>query len=108
MTLSSDQFASRGLDAMLIVYSLLDDHPASAACESFIREHTNWFTTTLTLLEAKAVLTKVYAVDANLTSQQLSQFSAGPIEIISEFRSCEGLEKTLEDSTGNSPESSKL
>ena len=82
MTLSSDQFASRGLDAMLIVYSLLDDHPASAACESFIREHTNWFTTTLTLLEAKAVLTKVYAVDANLTSQQLSQFSAGPIEII--------------------------
>ncbi len=57
MTLSSDQFASRGLDAMLIVYSLLDDHPASAACESFIRDHTNWFTTTLTLLEAKAVLT---------------------------------------------------
>ena len=82
MTLSSDQFASRGLDAMLIVYSLLDDHPASAACESFIRDHTNWFTTTLTLLEATAILTKVYAVDVNLTSQQLSQFSAGPIEII--------------------------
>ncbi len=39
MTLSSDQFASGGLDAMLIVYSLLDDHPASAVCESFIREH---------------------------------------------------------------------
>ena len=57
MTLSSDQFASRGLDAMLIVYSLLDNHPASAACESFIRDHTNWFTTTLTLLEAKAILT---------------------------------------------------
>ena len=82
MTLSSDRFVGRGLDAMLIVYSLLDDHPASAACESFIRAHTNWFTTTLTLFEAKAVLTKVYAVDANLTSQQLSQFSAGPIEII--------------------------
>lgn len=53
MTLSSDQFASRGLDAMLIVYSLLDDHPASAACESFIRDHTNWFTTTLTLKSPK-------------------------------------------------------
>lgn len=37
MTLSSDQFASRGLDAMLIVYSVLDDHPASVVCESFIR-----------------------------------------------------------------------
>ena len=82
MTLSFDQSAPRGLDAMLIVYSLLDDHPASAACESFIRDHTNWFTTTLTLFEAKAILTKVYAVDVNLTSQQLSQFSAGPIEVV--------------------------
>jgi predicted nucleic acid-binding protein len=82
MTLSSDQFASRGLDAMLIVYSLLDDHPASTVCESFIRERTSWLTTTLTLLEAKAILTKVYAVDVNLVSQRLSQFSAGPIEII--------------------------
>ena len=78
MTLSFDQSAPRDLDAMLIVYSLLDDHPASTACESFIRDHTNWFTTTLTLFEAKAILTKVYAVDTNLTSRQLSQFSAGP------------------------------
>ena len=59
MTLSSDQYAPRGLDAMLIVYSVLDDHPASTVCESFIRERSNWFTTTLTLLEAKAILTKV-------------------------------------------------
>ncbi len=82
MTLSFDQPAPRGLDAMLIVYSLLDDHPASSVCESFIRERTDWLTTTLTLLEAKAILTKVYAVETNLTSQQLSQFSAGPIEIV--------------------------
>ena len=82
MTLSSDQFAGRGLDAMLIVYSLLDDHHASTVCESFIREHTGWLTTTLTLLEVKAILTKVYDVDVNLASQQLSQFSVGPIEII--------------------------
>ena len=66
MTLSSDQFAGRGLDAMLIVYSLLEDHPASAVCESFIREHANWHTTTLTLLEAISILTKVYDVDVNL------------------------------------------
>ena len=82
MTLSSEQFTVRGLDAILIVYSLLDDHPASDACESFIRDHVSWFTATLTLLEAQAILTKVYDVDINLSSQQLSQFSAGPIEII--------------------------
>ncbi len=82
MTLFSDQTTPRGLDAMLIVYSLLDGHPASAACESFIRDHSSWFTTTLTLLEAKAILSKVYAIDASLASQQLTQFSTGPIEII--------------------------
>ena len=69
MTLSSNQIAPSGLDAMLIVYSLLDDHPASAVCESFIRERTRWVTTTLALLEVKAILTKVYAVDATLASQ---------------------------------------
>ena len=82
MTLSSNQIAPRGLDAMLIVYSLLDSHPASAVCESFIRERPRWVTTTLTLLEAKAILTKVYVVDATLASQRIAQFSAGPIEII--------------------------
>lgn len=82
MTSSSDQIEVHGLDAMLIVYSLLDGHPASAVCESFIRERSRWVTTTLTLLEAKAILTKVYVVDATLASQQISQFSAGPIEII--------------------------
>ena len=51
MTLSSNQIAPSGLDAMLIVYSLLDDHPASAVCESFIRERTRWVTTTLALFE---------------------------------------------------------
>lgn len=82
MTLFSDRSAPRGLDAMLIVYSLLGNHPASDVCEAFIRERASWFTTTLTLLETKAILTKVYAVDANLVSQRLFQFSAGPIEII--------------------------
>ena len=79
MTSSSDPSIERGLDAMLIVYSLLNDHPASTACEQFIRTLSGWFTTTLTLLEAKAVLTKVYAVDAALASRKLAQFAAGPI-----------------------------
>jgi predicted nucleic acid-binding protein len=66
---------------MLIVYSLLDAHPASTACEQFIRTHSRWFTTTFTLFEAKAILTKVYAVDAVLASRKLAQFTAGPIVV---------------------------
>ena len=48
MTFSSERTAERGLDAMLIVYSLLADHPASLACERFIRERSGWFTPVLT------------------------------------------------------------
>ena len=74
MTLSSDQFAPRGLDAMLIVYSLLDDHPASAVCESFIRERANWFTTTLTLLEAKAIPTRFMLWMSTLSHSDFRNF----------------------------------
>lgn len=81
MTSSSNPPNERGLDAMLIVYSLLSNHPASTTCEQFIRTHSGWFTTTLTLLEAKAILTKVYAVDAALASHKLAQYAAGPIVV---------------------------
>lgn len=82
MTSSSNSQLERGLDAMLIVYSLLDGHPASTACEDFIRSFTGWFTTTFTLFEAKAVLAKVYAVDGTLASEKLTQFAAGPIVVV--------------------------
>jgi hypothetical protein len=68
---------------MLLVYSLLESHPASAICEQFIRTHTGWFTTTLTLLEVKAILTKVYGVDGHLTTQKLMQVTMGPLAILS-------------------------
>ncbi len=82
MTLSSDQFASGGLDAMLIVYSLLDDHPASAVCESFIREHTDWLTTTLTLLEAKAILTKVMLWMPDLSHSDFRNFPQDLLKLL--------------------------
>lgn len=81
MTSSFEPPIERGLDAMLIVYSLLKDHPASTVCEQFIRTRTGWMTTTLTLLEAKAILVKVYAVDAVAASQKLTQFATGPIVV---------------------------
>lgn len=81
MTTSSDT-AQRGLDAAPIVYSLLHEHPASAACESYIRSHAGWLTTSVTLLEAGAVLRKVYGVDPTLAAQKLAQFASAPILVL--------------------------
>lgn len=82
MISSSNQPLERGLDAMLIVYSLLEGHPASTVCERLVRTRSGWFTTTFTIFEAKAVLTKVYAVDAALSSQKLAQFATGSVVIL--------------------------
>jgi predicted nucleic acid-binding protein len=71
----------RGLDVMLVVYSLLQGHPAALPCEQFLRARTGWFTTALTLLEIKAILTKVYAVDHATASQKLAQFAGGPLAV---------------------------
>jgi len=79
---SSNPQIERGLDAMLIVYSLLDGHSASTGYTQFIRSHAGWFTTTFTFFEPKAILTKLSRVDAALTSQKLAQFAAGPINVI--------------------------
>lgn len=62
MISSSNPPSAQGLDAMLIVHSLLDAHPASTTCEQFIRTTAAGCTTTSTLFEAKAILTKVYVV----------------------------------------------
>ena len=59
MTSSSSPPLERGLDTMVLVYSLLQGHPALTACEHFLRAHTGWFTSPLVLFEAKGVLTKV-------------------------------------------------
>lgn len=81
MTTSSSP-GQRGLDAAPIVYSLLSGHPASAVCEGYIRSHSGWLTTTVTLLEADAVLRKVYGVAPALVDQKIAQFAAGPITVV--------------------------
>jgi len=72
----------RALDAMVLVYALLEGHPASAVCERVIRERSGWFTTALTLLEVKAVLTKVYGVEASRATQKLTRIASGPLVIL--------------------------
>ncbi len=82
MTSSSSPPLERGLDTMVLVYSLLQGHPATPACEQLLRAHAGWFTSPLVLFEARAVLTKVYGEDPTLVTQKLSQVALGPIALI--------------------------
>ena len=74
MTTSSNP-TQRGLDAAPIVYALLRGHPASAVCENHIRSHAGWLTTSVTFLEAGAVLRQQIAAweSANLPSKGLAR-----------------------------------
>jgi predicted nucleic acid-binding protein len=82
MTSSSNPPLERGLDTMLLVYSLLDGHPAALPCEQFIRAHGGWFGSALALPEARAVLTKVYGVDPAAAVQKLQQVANGPVAFL--------------------------
>ncbi len=57
MTSSSSQQLERGLDTMVLVYSLLQGHPAELRCEQFLRSHSAWFTSPFVIAEAKHILT---------------------------------------------------
>jgi len=53
----------RGLDTMFMVYSLLDGHPASTACEQFITSRQGWVSTPFLVIEGTAIMIKVYGVE---------------------------------------------
>ena len=82
MMTASTETAERGLDTMIIVYSLLANHPASDACEQFLRQHTGWFVTPFILLEAKALLTKVYGIEPAAVTAKLTLFAQSPVQIV--------------------------
>ena len=79
---SSNSRRAHAVDAMVLVYALLEGHPASATCERMLREREGWFTTSLTLLEVKAVLTKVYGVEPTEVTQKLTQIVSGPLVVL--------------------------
>lgn len=83
MSSSSSPTLERGLDTMVLVYSLLNGHPAATACEQFIDTKTGWFTSPLVLFEAKNVLVRVYGIAAAAATQKLSQFCRGPVTLLS-------------------------
>jgi len=72
----------RGLDTMVIVYSLLQGHPAALPCEQLLRSHSGWFTSPIVLAEAKHILTRVYSVDGGTATAKLLQFAAGPVVLL--------------------------
>lgn len=76
MTSSSSSSLERGLDTMLLVYCVLQGHPAASVCEQFLRSHSGWFTSPLILLEVKSILTKVYGVDPCAATHKLAQLPA--------------------------------
>jgi predicted nucleic acid-binding protein len=82
MTSSSSPSLERGLDTMLLVYSLLQGHPAATPCEQFLCAHSGWFTSPLVLFEAKNILTKAYSVNASDATKKLLQFAAGPVVLL--------------------------
>jgi predicted nucleic acid-binding protein len=105
MISSSNPPLERGLDTMVLVYSLLQGHPALVACEQLVRSHSGWFTSSWVLFEAKAVLTRVYGEDAALVTNKLAQFASGPVtvldldpaEVATVFQSADTLQLDLTD-----------
>lgn len=61
-TITPSNQEDAALDSMLVVYSLLRDHPAGAACEAFLGSRPKWRSSVLVQIEARSVLTKAYSV----------------------------------------------
>ena len=72
MTSSSSPPTECGLDTMILVFSLLQGHPANLPCEQLLRSEPAWFTSPLVIMEAKNILTKAYGVDAGTATGNCS------------------------------------
>lgn len=80
--MSSENYYQRGLDTMLIAYSLLDDHPATGICEQFVREREGWFVTAFNLLEAKTILEKVYGLEPSVVTQKVIEYIEAYVQVV--------------------------
>lgn len=82
MSLCIEKKYQRGLDTMFLVYSSLQEHPASAICEQFILSKEGWVSTPLLFVEFYNVLTRNYGVDRQSTIQKTMELVDKPIEIL--------------------------
>lgn len=79
---SSSEVELWALDTMILVYALLDDHPASEVCEEFIRQKQGWITSALHLLETYSVLTKIYGVSLSDAAQAIQHLQNSPLRVV--------------------------
>ncbi|MCP8322433.1 MAG: type II toxin-antitoxin system VapC family toxin [archaeon] len=74
------------LDTNIIVYSILEDHPASQVCDSLIRDKRySFYTTTLTPFEVYFVLRRIYGVEREEASSKALSLFKSPL-IFTEIR----------------------
>lgn len=74
------------IDTNLLVYALIEDHPAADVCEAFIREegqHHRLATTPLTPFEVYYVLWKVYGLERREAFEKASTIFETPLDFVS-------------------------
>jgi predicted nucleic acid-binding protein len=72
----------KALDTNIIVYSLLENHPASEICEKYIRdENYTFYTTPLTPFEIYFVLRKIYGVNMEKSAEKALSLFETPLII---------------------------
>ena len=84
MTISSGEpeLLRRGLDSMLVVYSVVEDHSAGPTLERFLQGHSGWFVVPGIVFDVYTVLTKVYGTDAGRARAVLAEFLSGPVHVL--------------------------
>lgn len=75
----------RLIDTNVLVYALIENHPASSVCEAFIQEQKEkheFYTTTFTPFEMFHVLWKIYGLDIHLVLEKVMGILDSPLSFI--------------------------
>ena len=73
------------IDANLLIYALIEDHPASSVCEAFIRKENRYrklYTTVLTPFEVFHVLWKIYGLKREQAMEKALSLFNSPLSFI--------------------------
>jgi len=71
------------VDSNLLIYSVLDDHPASPVCRAYIARQGTITLTVLTLIEIYFVLTRIYGIVETQATDAIERLLCTPIELVS-------------------------
>nr|MDO8045084.1 type II toxin-antitoxin system VapC family toxin [Candidatus Baldrarchaeota archaeon] len=73
------------IDANLLIYALIEDHPASSVCEAFIRKENRYrklYTTMLTPFEVFHVLWRIYGLKREQAMEKALSLFNSPLSFI--------------------------